>query len=703
MLVATVLAAMLLGAQDAEEIRKWIQQLGADYLEEREEAKKKLAAVGRKAEDPLIEALASQDYRVRRACLELLVGMKSTKAVKPVAEIFRKADEDRTVRQAAFEYLCGAGKEAEDVLIDALASEERAFRLGAVQKLREMRSEKCAEKVAELYDREQEKDIKDAAFDCLKNIGKPAQPYLVKLLASGDASVRNGAIDGLRNINKESKDADVIEKIGALFAAEGDSTVLNNAYAFLRECGERAVKYFVAGLRGASEGVRLKSLEGLAELRSDAGIEGSAALLERDASDAVRVKAKEYLQIFGLRSEDHFIRALESENARVKLLAIEGLGAIKSVKPLAKISKLFREDKDSTVHRTAFNYLHRLGLPAEDDLIFALGDPDPAINLEAVKALGVARSEKAIPHLLDLLSSLKPELKNAAIEALVHIGPKAVERVEEGRQSGKISRKDADLIVGLFYQIEVERLLVELISDQGGLGYYQGMFDKVKAFGLARAIPVLITITKDVHYQPRLSLDREQVERCARGLRELAILALGELGNESAVEALEEVLRATAVGPDDDCANLVVALYRLGAKKHLEKYVQAMEREAAAQLTGEWKEDGYNRLFVAAMVQARVGLAEAAEKGYGNLVSLIEQHGKTADLSLYGEALYNLACLRAMRGDRKSAVETLRRAVVAGFKDRGWIRMDRQLDPIRGEDEYKKLIGDDALFKEDRK
>jgi hypothetical protein len=36
--------------------------------------------------------------------------------------------------------------------------------------------------------------------------------------------------------------------------------------------------------------------------------------------------------------------------------------------------------------------------------------------------------------------------------------------------------------------------------------------------------------------------------------------------------------------------------------------------------------------------------------------------------------------------------------VRAGFKDRQWIRMDRDLEPIRNEGGYRTLLADDKLF-----
>jgi hypothetical protein len=40
----------------------------------------------------------------------------------------------------------------------------------------------------------------------------------------------------------------------------------------------------------------------------------------------------------------------------------------------------------------------------------------------------------------------------------------------------------------------------------------------------------------------------------------------------------------------------------------------------------------------------------------------------------------------------------LDKAVRSGFKDRGWIKKDQDLEAIRNEEGYKKLITDDSLF-----
>ncbi len=59
-------------------------------------------------------------------------------------------------------------------------------------------------------------------------------------------------------------------------------------------------------------------------------------------------------------------------------------------------------------------------------------------------------------------------------------------------------------------------------------------------------------------------------------------------------------------------------------------------------------------------------------------------------------ATYNIACGYALLGEKKEALDWLEKAVEAGWTDFAHIRRDSDLDSIRGEDRYKKLIERDA-------
>ena len=55
---------------------------------------------------------------------------------------------------------------------------------------------------------------------------------------------------------------------------------------------------------------------------------------------------------------------------------------------------------------------------------------------------------------------------------------------------------------------------------------------------------------------------------------------------------------------------------------------------------------------------------------------------------------YNLACVQARLGERRQALESLERAVAAGFSDRAWMAADQDLASLREEERFKALVRD---------
>jgi hypothetical protein len=54
--------------------------------------------------------------------------------------------------------------------------------------------------------------------------------------------------------------------------------------------------------------------------------------------------------------------------------------------------------------------------------------------------------------------------------------------------------------------------------------------------------------------------------------------------------------------------------------------------------------------------------------------------------------LYNLACAYSLKGEKEKAIKTLQMAVKQGLTDVGFIEKDRDLEPLRREAGYKKII-----------
>ena len=112
-----LLLALILPVQDAsaKDIAKSVDQLDAGYQDERLEAFELLEKAGKGAEEALAKGTGHADFRVRRACLELLTKLKSPRAVQQAAKMFR--EDEKSVRGIALTYLETCGKVAEDFFI----------------------------------------------------------------------------------------------------------------------------------------------------------------------------------------------------------------------------------------------------------------------------------------------------------------------------------------------------------------------------------------------------------------------------------------------------------------------------------------------------------------------------------------------------------------------------------------------------------
>jgi HEAT repeat protein len=684
---------------DDSQIRALIEQLGADFLEEREPARKSLEKAGKAAEARLVEALSHSDHRIRRSCLELLIGLKSTAALKSASGLFA-GDDDPTVRDAAFRLLQALGKDAEEALISALASPNAEFRRGAIQALSECKSQKCVGTIAALYDREPDKNVKEAAWRCLLAAGKPAEPHLLKFLKDTDSKIREGALQGLLG----SQDERTLSAVAALFGQETEEGPLQKSFEFLQRAGAPGETAFLAGLKSPRAPTRLKSVLGLKSIKSEKGLEPVAEIFLGECPPDVRGASAEYLKSQGLRAETPLLRGLESKDAVVRLASIQVLGEIGSEKALEKISRIFREEKGKDIHEKCFEFLKRLGIKAEADLLAALADEDKEIRRQAVFALGDAQSERAIPRLIDFMTELDPSMKEASEMALAGIGPKAIEEVGKAVAAGRLRKATAEAIELQYSRGEVERLLEAQLGDDESTGFFEGQFKDLEAFGRDRAVPVLIRILSERAYVFRRAHRRERPDRFRATMKELAVMALGELGGDGALPALksfwadESQMRLSRRVREET----LVALHRQGDKAPLEAHLQDCRANADKLLkaeTSDFKEEGIDQLFSLGLLFTRLKRYPEATAVYLELVAAVDTYklDKAREANI-GTTYYNLACLSALSGDRAKAIEWLEKGIRAGFTDRAWIRKDRDLDSIRGEAGYKKLLDNDSLF-----
>ncbi|HZL71340.1 MAG TPA: HEAT repeat domain-containing protein [Planctomycetota bacterium] len=692
----SLLAALLslaAGLQDAppstEKIRAWVDQLGALYESERAEARKQLVAAGKAAEKPLARGLEHADHRVRKGCLELLASLNSALGVERASGIFRSKEEDRSVQAAAFEYLKPHGALAEDVFIEALDNAEETYRMGALDVLTGLKSSKALPKAAALFDRDSSKSVRDRIFSLMRTGGDPARPYLVKLLGNPDAGVRQEALSALIDLKTPAED--LIEPVTKLLKMEVTSGILEAAFDVFSRAGDKAIPHLLEGLRSPTQAVRRKALDAVKAQRTEGALGGVAELYHRETEDDIRKVALAYLIEQGLRAEPALIKALESPIAKVRMEAIPALGMIKSEKVFDRVALLYKNEKDAEVRRACFAYLETVGLRAEEELLAATKDDDLSIRQRAIRALGQAGSVKAIAPLAEILKDDKSPVRADALEALASIGDKAVEHLLEGVKAQRVREKDANDVIALVNQVSVEKILDAMISEDGSTGTWPGQFEGLAKLGRERVMPVLWKMATESDYAIKSRDATKLPGRYATYLQCLALLAIGELGDAAALKRLQTF---NFPENDDRLREHLVAMHRLGDKARLEAFVASELKEGRGLFSGEERLAGYGKVFNAAILQSRVGMKEEALKTYLELTQAVENARMQSDYQDTPSAYYNIACLHAAAGRKAEAVAALARAIETGFKDYDWIFKDRELDPIRGEEGYKKLTAE---------
>lgn len=634
-----LLAALLLFQDPA--VDRLLQKLRSDRIEERKDAREQLRKLGRK--------------------------------VIPALEKVAKGGDSN---QAA---------EARD-LIESILYRGKS----GPQRIEQLRSSRAEES-------EQAKGI-------LQEAGSYAEPLLLKALADPDPKLRRAALDVLGRLRSVA----ALAPAAKLFERDADAKVQEEAFQLLRALGSASESVFLAGLKNPQDSVRALSIAGLMEIKSEKALEPVAEIFMTQFDAETHGAALRYLGSRGLSAENALLRALSSPSQTVRVSAIRVLNEIGSKKGYERVSQAYREDKSWNVRRSCLAFFARLGLEADKDLILATQDENPDLRSCAALMLGDLRSRRAVPRLIDLLLGTDRTMKEAAELALASIGPEANEDLRKAIAAGRLTRQAAEAIQSSYVRAEVERHLEAQIGEEGSTGFFEGQLISLEALGRDKAVPVLIRILTEESYAFRGAHRYE--ESGSQGMfrasmKELAVRGLGELGGDAALAALKALAKREEGKRESFRLHeeSMVALHRLGEKKPLEDHLAGARRKAAELLNAgnpDSTADGCHQLFSIGLLLTRLQRRDEALKTYHDILAVFEkENSPEARKQLEAVTTYNVACLHALAGDRSKGVQWLEKAVRAGFVDRKWILNDRDLDSLRTEEGYKKLLADDSLFR----
>lgn len=395
----------------------------------------------------------------------------------------------------------------------------------------------------------------------------------------------------------------------------------------------------------------------------------------------------------------------------------------------------------------ALDALEKMGAAAEPDLVRALDDKNFRVRLSACELLGKLKSAAAVPKLIALLEDPEGSVQEAALRALLQVGPAAYGQVMKAREQGRLSDDVLDAFQRTIQRTVEERLNAcitrhpivingQVLGDGHSTGFYKDQFKDVVALG-APAVPVLLKLfmTDPRDYAFEYPFDREgepepSIQNRKLIVQRLAGEALGDMQDRSAVPELKRFLKTLGEpdeGADPDATEAksgpyettAFVLMRLGEPEPLRRLVKSIEKaagvktDAAGALQLTRPDDPQERarqlgfLDRLAMLQVRSDDLAAAERTYRKIIELARADrdaqrgaaggGNGIELlnnpdTLLSGAQYNLACAYAQMGRKTEALAALKESVANGYNNVDWLQRDGDLEPLRGEAGYKELV-----------
>ena len=246
--------------------------------------------------------------------------------------------------------------------------------------------------------------------------------------------------------------------------------------------------------------------------------------------------------------------------------AARGLGALKDAASVPLLRSMLEQAKaDPAVSFTIVHALGQIGVPEAAEPILAVltaERTDPGLRLEAVTALGVLKSEAALPYVQDLLTDEWPVMRAAAVRATAAIDPQGFPLVLSGMEPDAywgVRAAIADALRSVGPDVAIARLRA-MLDDQD-----------------QRVVPSAIDGLARLKAPDMDALLFAQLKSADIGIRGAAARAIGQLKPAGGPAALRDAYRA-AQGDNgfDVREEILTALAAYGAGEAVETLKTAL-------------------------------------------------------------------------------------------------------------------------------
>ncbi len=356
----------------------------------RSEAEEVLAAIGRPAVKPLLEAFRDcKYYDTKIGIISTLGEIGGPLALRKLAEI---AD-SQVYSFSATQALGKIGKPAVGELINLMNAKEPFVREEAIEALGRIGDKRAVQPLVEIIQKKDSSTLIPAVKALKALDSSEAFPFLLSMLEYPDSNVRAFAAWELRDMN----DSRAVDPLISLLENDDSWIVRRNATWSLGDIGDKCAtpklinafknpgKYYVIAVEDAL--IRIDDTTAVPDMINELG--------GNNAGYAARVLG----HLKDKRAVEPLINALKSGGRFTKEEAIKALGQLgdkKAVEPL--IAEL--SDSNARIRNEACNALVDLGIQSVEPLIEALETEDTLIVKQSVGILGRIKDRRAIEPLI---------------------------------------------------------------------------------------------------------------------------------------------------------------------------------------------------------------------------------------------------------------------------------------------------------------
>ncbi len=303
----------------------------------------------------------------------------------------------------------------------------------------------------------------------------------------------------------------------------------------------------------------------------------------------------------------------------------------------------------------------RVGKAAAPHLKEALKSDNALLRMRAVESLARIKQPEAVRPIMKMLRHSSPALRKSARRALVMYGPEIIPVLNKLVASGELESSTLpDAVLAQAYR---EPLLKLFAQRRTNPEKFQRRCEEIAKLG---AVPALFALLND-------SL---RGARDAKVTTSEIINVLGYFNDKRVIERLNALYESPAMLSYR--RDIAIALARLGSEKRLNQWVSEQVKQSGN------PESTYNSL---GYMFHKLKDWENAEKFWRKAFETAKAAGRSTNVHLY-----NLACALSLGNKHDKAVQTLKSAIAAGYRNFSWMSRDEDFDPIRKHAGYLELV-----------